>query len=342
VIVSPAPAYPYGYPPPGPYAGGEVVAPPPLVLVPAPPMDRHTWSVALDALFLERSSGGSIPLGYTYYNTAQSQPANAPTGSIYSDDVYFPLSAGLRLEVNQKLDSNITLSATYWGLQQWSVGETLPADPYQDTVLAFSRYLQLPYLLNGLDNYLSYTYASQVDNVEFNVRFALTPHDPYWQLDWLAGIRYVYFADQFSLIGSDNANSATETLNYATTNHLVGPQIGLLFTQGWSRFEWDVGLKVGLMANIYSQHGTDTATGPSSALSGFNAWDISNNGCGLAALFEFTLGARYRLTDNLWLRLGFQVYDITGLALGPRQLDGWGHGANVAMDGLSIGLQATW
>jgi hypothetical protein len=342
VLVSPAPAYPYAYPPPGPYAGAEIVAPPPLVLAPAPPMPPYSWSVALDALFLERTSGGSIPLGYTYVNTAQTSPANVPTGSIYSDDVYFPLAAGLRLEVSRKLDDGITLSATYWGLQQWSVGETLYADPYQDTVLAMSPFLQLPYLLKGLDNSLSYNYASQVDNLEFNARFALNPHDPYWQLDWLAGIRYVYFADQFSLTGIDSLNNASETLAYSTTNHLIGAQIGLLFTQGWSRFQWEAGLKAGLMANIYGQHGTDTASQPPGIPSGFVPYDISNSGCGLSALIEFSLAARYRLTENLWLRLGFQVYDITGLALAPRQLDGFGHGANVALDGLSLGLQATW
>ena len=72
---------------------------------------------------------------------------------------------------------------------------------------------------------------------------------------------------------------------------------------------------------------------------GFIPYDISNNGSGLSALFEVSFAARYRLTDNLGLRLGYQVYDITGLALAPRQLGSFGHGGNVALDGLSIGLQ---
>ena len=47
-----------------------VVSPPMAVLVPAPPLPTYEWSAAVDALFLERSSGGSIPLGYTYYNAS--------------------------------------------------------------------------------------------------------------------------------------------------------------------------------------------------------------------------------------------------------------------------------
>jgi hypothetical protein len=341
-MVAPGQPYPYLYPPPGPYASPQVVSPPPMELVPVPPLPSNLWSVAVDALFLERGSGGSMPLGYTYYNSASKLPPALPTDNLYSDDVPFPLVAGLRLEISGKLDNNITLAATYWGLQQWSVGRTIYGDPYQDTVLAYSPYLQLPTLLTGLDNLLGYTYNSQIENVEFNALFRLNTYNPYWQLNWLWGARYVYFADQFTLTGVDNLNSATEQLGCNTANNLVGAQTGLLFLYGWSRFQWEAGLKVGLMANIYHQHATDTASDPSGTPSGFTPYDISNNGCGLSALFELSLAARCRLTDNLWLRLGYQFYDIGGLALAPRQLDGFGHGGNAALDGFSLGLQATW
>jgi hypothetical protein len=335
VIVTPGQPYPYVCPPPGPYVGPVVPAP---VLVPVPPLPSNVWSVAVDALFLERSSSSSMPLGYTYSNTATPMTID----SLYSDDVPFPLAAGLRLEVSGKFDNNLTLAATYWGLQQWSVGRTIYADPYQDTVLAYSPYLQIPTLLNGVDNSLGYSYASQIENVEFNALFRLNPGDPYWQINWLWGARYVYFADQFTLTGVDTLNSATEQLGINTTNNLVGGQTGLLFLYGWSRFEWEVGAKFGLMANICRQHFTDVASEPSGTPAGFNPLNTSSSGCGLSALFEISLAARYRLSDNLWLRLGYQFYDITGLALAPRQLDGWGHGAYVALDGFSIGLQAAW
>jgi hypothetical protein len=335
----PPPVPYYVYPAPGPYAAPVVVSPPAMELVPLPPLPPYVWSAAVDALFLERSSGGSILLGATLYNSAAQLP---PRDSLYSDDAGFPLAAGMRLEISGKLDNDITLAATYWGLQQWSVGSTIYADPYQDTVLAYSPYLQLPTLLNGLDNWLGYTSSSQIDNVELNALFRLSSYNPYWQLNWLWGARYIYFADQFTLSGVDTLNSASEQLAYSTTNNLIGGQTGLLFTYGWSRFQWEAGLKVALMANIYRQHGTDTASEPSGIPAGFIPYDISNSGCGLSALFELSLAARYRLTDNLWLRLGYQFYDIGGLALAPRQLDAFGHGGNVALDGFSLGLQGTW
>jgi opacity protein-like surface antigen len=94
---------------------------------------------------------------------------------------------------------------------------------------------------------------------------------------------------------------------------------------------------VGLLANIYHQHGSDT----SDYTTGFTPSDLSNSGSGVSALFEVSVGARYRINDNLWLRVAYQLYDITGLALAPQQLGGFGHNGNVAFDGVSIGLQAT-
>jgi hypothetical protein len=335
----PGQPYPYAYPPPGPYGGPVIMSPRVAVMVPAPPLQSYEWSATIDALFLERSAGGSIALGSTYYNS--SPPG--PTGdNLYSDDMDFPLAAGLRLEISRKFDNNIALAATYWGLQQWSVGRTIYADPVQDTILAYSPLLQLPTLLTGLDNSLGYTYGSQIQNVELNALFRLNPSDPYWEINLLCGARYIYFSDHLSLTGIDTQNSASEVLDSKTTNNLIGAQAGLLFVHGWSRFQWETGLKFGLMANLYHQHASDTASGPSGILASFNPYDISNSGSDLSALFEISIGVRYRITDNLGLRLGYQFYDITGLALAPRQLSSFGHGGNVALDGFSVGLQATW
>ena len=97
------------------------------------------------------------------------------------------------------------------------------------------------------------------------------------------------------------------------------------------------------MANVYNQHGTDTASEPSGIPAGFKPYDISSSGTGLSALFEASFAARYRLTEFLYLRLGYRLYDFTGLALAePRQLGSFGHGGNVLYDGVSIGLQGTW
>ena len=246
------------------------------------------------------------------------------------------------MEIDRKLNAYVTLGATYWGLQQWSVGDAIYGDPSGQSVLAFSPYLQLPKLLGGLDDLLGYTYASEIQNAEFNAFFRLNAADPYWEFDWLWGRRYIYFAEHFNLSGADDLNGAAEQVDFRTANNLVGVQTGLLYRHGWSHFEWEAGLKVGLMANIYNQRGLDAASGPPGVMANFVPYDVSNKSSDYSALFEVSLAARYRLNDNLWLRLGYEFYGITGLALAPQQLGGFSRNGNVSFDGLSLGLQAAW
>ncbi len=319
------------------YVGPVVMPPPTVVVVPASPLPSYPWKVGIDALFLERSSP-SISLGATYYNQGSKLPQALPTGELFSDDMPFLLTAGVRLEVSRKFNDNMTLAATYWGLQQWSVTDTIYGDPAGETVLATSPYLRLPLF----DNMLSYTYSSQIQNVELNTLFRLNPSDPYWRVDWLCGARYVYLADNLTLLGVDDYSSAMESRTEATANNLVGMQTGLLFVHGWSRVQWEAGLKVGLMANIYHQHEMDALALGSIVPTGFSAINNSNTSCGLSGLIEVSFAACYSITDNFGIRLGYQFYDFIGLALGPRQLGGFGHGGYEALDGVSIGLQATW
>lgn len=342
VMTTPGPAYPYAYPPTPAYPGPVLVGPPRVVLEPAPPLPSYRWNATADALFLERSSGGSVFLGSTNWNSASGYYPALQTYNLHSDDSPFVLEPGLRVELSRQFNDTVTISGTFWGLQQWSQTNAVYGDPAYQSVLATSPYLQLSGLLTGqgFDDNLTYAYQSQVDNVELNASFRLSS-DPYWQLDWLVGARYLYFADQFTLTGVDDLYSATEQLAYGTTNNLIGAQTGLVFTQGWARFQWDVGLKLALMANVYHQHGVDSASG-AGVPAGFSPSDVSNDGCGFSALFEFSLGLRVNFTENLALRLGYQLYDITGLALAPKQLGGFDHGGNVLLDGLSVGLQATW
>ena len=328
VLVAPGQPYPYAYPPPGPYAR-------PLMLVPAPPMQNYNWNVSLDALFLERSSGGSVFLGSIMPNAPY---PNVPTGNMYSDDQTFSLAPGMRLEVSRKFDNDITLSGTYWGLQQWSASETFNADPIGETALGSSPYLNVPIF----DTSLGYTYTSAIDNVEFNARFRFNPSDSYWQLDWLLGTRYIYFADHLTLTGVDTYNSgATETVDYQTTNNLLGVQTGLLFVHGWERFQWEAGLKCGLMANMYHQQGSDTVSQPA-PLGFVPSPNVSNNGTDVAGVFEFSIAARHPPDRCPHPPPGISNLRHHLAGPGPAQLSGLDHGGNVAFDGLSVGVQATW
>ena len=188
-----------------------------------------------------------------------------------------------------------------------------------------------------MDNNLSYTYSSEVANAEINQRFKLFSYDPYHAFSWLWGVRYFHLSDDLTLSGSDISTGGSENLAWRTDNNLIGLQAGINWTRGWDRFQLCAEVKGGLFANIYSQHGTDSAVGTV----GFQPYDISHGGTDLSALFEVSLLARFRLTECLWLRAGYQAYAITGLALAPRQLSSYDSNGSLGLDGLSLGWSLT-
>ena len=187
------------------------------------------------------------------------------------------------------------------------------------------------------DRSLGYTYSSDVANAEINQRFKLLSFDPYRSVTWLWGVRYFHLSEDFILSGSDRFTNSSESFNCKAKNDLVGMQLGLQWAWGWDRFELSSEAKVGLFANIYSQRRIDTDVGTA----GFRPFDVSHGSTDLAALFEFSVLLRYRITSCTWFRAGYQCYGVSGLALGPGQLDGFDSRGSVGLDGLSLGLEVT-
>jgi hypothetical protein len=339
--VWPPPA-PSQSPPPGQY----LIQPAAPVAPSAPPADGELtifssgitvplWDVSVDALWLERSTSRGVRLGTTDWYPGSHAPPAIPTDWLGSDDVLFPLEPGIRLQLIGQVSDGMAIDVTGWGLQQWSVGRAVYGDPEGLTVLAYSPWLQTSPLINGFDDNLAYTYKSQVANVELNQRFRFCTYDPFNTAAWLWGVRYFYLSDDFSLSGSDLTTGTYENLDWQTKNNLIGLQLGMQWTRGWDRFQLNTEVKVGLFANVYSQEGADSVSGPSGA----QPYNLSHSGTDLAALFEASIAARYRVTSCLWLRAGYQFYYAAGLATGPRQLGGFDHNGDVGLDGLSLGME---
>ena len=254
--------------------------------------------------------------------------------SLWTDDVCFPLAPGLRLQLTGRVNDQMAIEAIAWGFQDWSIGRAIYGDPAGQTVLAQSPWLQMPVI----DDSLGYTYNSQIANVELNQRFKLFSFDPYRGISWLWGFRYLHEEDDLSLAASDVASGSHEVLDWQTKNNLIGARLGLQWAWGWDRFQLSTEAKVGLYANIYSQHGNDSATG----VANFQPFDVSHDGTAFAAIFELSILLRYRITQCLWLRAGYQYYGATGLALAPRQLADYDAGGSIGLDGLSLGAEMTW
>ena len=325
----PTPYVQPAYPPPA-----VILAEPSPSLGLIPGESNPMWDVNVDVLWLTQDLGRSIPLGFSSYNFASHAPQAVRPSELWSDDVWFPLQPGIRFQLVGRMTDQMSLESTCWGLQHWSVGRTIYGDPARESVLAQSDWLHIPFL----DDSLGYSYSSDVANAEINQRFKLYSFDPYRALTWLWGVRYFHFSDNFTLSGSNLHPYASESLNWKTKNDLVGMQLGLQWNRGWDRFQLSSEVKVGLFANIYSQHGIDTDVGTA----GFQPFDVSHGSTDLSAMFEFSLLLRYRISSCMWFRAGYQYYGVTGLAIGPRQLGGrFDSDGSLGLDGLSVGLEWT-
>ena len=131
-----------------------------------------------------------------------------------------------------------------------------------DNIFTYSSWLQISAIDNGMDNYLGYTYKSQVNNAEINERIRLNELNPFRNWSWLWGFRYFRLSDNLTLNGSDLDYGDQESFNVKTENNLVGMQAGLQWAWGWDRLQFSTEGKVGLYANIYKQHDVDTGSGP--------------------------------------------------------------------------------
>ncbi|MEN6556792.1 MAG: hypothetical protein ABFC54_01300 [Thermoguttaceae bacterium] len=283
-----------------------------------------SWTVAADALWLDRSTPRGIPLGCACDDWGYA------TEHLWSDDRLFCLAPGLRLQLTGQVTDQMSFEVLGWGLQNWSVGRTLYTDPSWGNFWVYS-----PWLVNEyFDDTLRYRYKSQVANAELNQRFQFLSFEPHRSCSWLWGVRYLHLSDDFSLLGAD-FDGGYERLDLATKNNLVGMQLGLQTGFGGERFQLSVEAKVGLYANIYSQKFAETIGGNL----GDAYVDGSHSGTELAALFEMSLLLRYRIAESLWLRGGYQYYGLTGLALGPRQLDGYDADGTVDLNGLFVGVE---
>jgi hypothetical protein len=330
-LVNPAPAQDLQpqapqYPPPAPWLAEPS---PGLGLIPG--AADLQWGASLDSLWMSRDTGRGAMLGLTDYYSPGKQHASRVEG-LWTDDETFPLEPGLRFQLVGRLNDRMTVETTYWGLQNWSVSRTIYGDSADQTVLGTSAWLQVPYF----DDSLGYTYTSKVHNVEANHRIKFFTDDPYRSLSWLWGLRYFGLSEDLALTGTNVTPAISETLDWQTTNNLVGMQLGLNWTFGSDRFQLSTEAKAGLYANFYSQQGADIFLG-----GGWQSADTLHSGTSLAAVFELSVLLRYHLTSWMWLRAGYQYCGVTGLALAPRQLPGFDSDGTANFDGLLVGFEIT-
>ena len=317
----------------GPVAPGGSLIPPGWNLGTSPA--AAAWTFSADALWLQRNIGTDNYLGGTFHHFHQ-------IDALASGDTNFSLAPGLRLQLTRRIDDQVSWQGIYYGLQNWSSGRTVFANPAAH-VFAFSPYTQTDAIIGGFASSLGYTNGSRLQNAELNQVIERGPAGS-WRWRTLMGLRYFQWNDHINLAGVDNFYPAYENLALRSDNYLIGGQFGLEFERDWDRLHLEVAAKAGLLANIMHLHESNLNSSGYlyGSPTGFFPFTASATRGGAAGVLDLSTTASYQVAQHFLLRAGYQMLFVPGIALAPAQMDGTVHQNSILLHGPMAGFELTW
>jgi len=320
------------YPGPTPPA---IVSPPTVpTLGPALPPPAPVFPTAcyaqVDAIFFTRNvQAGNQPLVLRdIVNPTE------PNVVLSTSDLSFPFQVGPRVTLGHEFDSTYSLEASYFGIFNWH--DTLTATGANNLNLPGDLGLTGGLAFIGADQ-VTVTYDSQVNNGELNLLHS------YGNISCLVGFRYFNLGEHLNIVANDIVDG-TGFYDVNAYNNMFGLQGGARLVQACGNWSYDLTGKAGVYGNeISSSQSVEDA--------GTALRNVHTTGTAVAFLGELGLNGNYQFSQNWFLRGGYQVYWIDGIALAPEQLDftdtptsgtHLNKTGSLFMQGANAGLMARW
>jgi hypothetical protein len=264
------------------------------------------WTVSAEFVTLERVG--------TFPSTLVSMvhiPPTLSTEVLNATDLHQGFAGGPRLGLIHHGDGDGDLEVSYFQIDGWDSYRSIGPTPNDWLVMTapggFVQTQDSPPRLN--DQMMAWAYSSRLCNAELNVRW-----EPWRRVTVLAGFRWAQLREELQGIlappGTDGAGTFWDT---QTRNNLYGVQIGAdgkLLERG--RFSIDSVLKAGLFDN----HVEETTTVRMARIQ----YGESASTDHAAFLGEIGLQCKYRLTQRLLLKAGYEAIWLEGVALAPGQI----------------------
>ena len=292
----------------------------------------------VEALVLQRNiSGSAIPL-----------VVDATTGNalLTTNDLSFPFSGGLRAYYGRQFRDCWYWEAGYFGL--WGANASATA----------SGNLSLPGDFSGLNVFFGadqvlLDYTTNLNGVEFNLANCFSSCDTCGcrttcdSVQWLFGLRYLRIDDTLD-IGAQRAEEGgleTGSYNVRAVNNLYGGQVGARLRRCWGLWSVEGTGKAGLYYNDATQRQTVVD------FPNFVVRDTSSADSNLAFLGELNASLIRQITDVWYVRAGYNLIWIDGIALAPNQLDftltgtsgtATNTGGTMFLHGANFGVEARW
>jgi hypothetical protein len=293
----------------------------------------------VEALILERNvSGSSFPLALD---------ATSGLPLVTTDDLDFPYSGGLRAYIGHRFCGPWAWELGYFGLfganasADFSGDFTLPGDLGPGSNVFF-----------GTDR-LRFDYTSDVHSGELNFVccscFCCPSgcHEKCTSIEYLYGLRYLRADETLDVFGERDEVGGTETGSYSTqaTNDLYGGQFGMRLRH--CRGSWSVeGTgKAGLYFNDARQSQTIID------FPDFVLRQTTASADHLAFFGELNATLIRQISDHWFVRGGYNLMWIDGVALAPDQLDfsltstsgsDIDTGNTMFLHGINVGIEARW
>jgi hypothetical protein len=272
------------------------------------------WTASADFIILDRIGGANqtlverVPLKDNPFNTTVGVEA------LNGSDFRQGFSGGPRLDLIRHGDCGYDFELSYFQIDGWSSDRSLgPDDPIDWLVMrapgGFTQTNQIPRLATQA---MVWDYATKLYNAELNMRW-----NPTSRLTVLGGFRWMNLGE--NLVGTlDPPTFPWEQhwtfWNTTTTNNLYGFQIGAdgkLWEHG--RFSINGLVKAGIFDNNAEQ------TTEVSVVAKQQRWASASTNHA-AFVGETGLQCKYRLTERLLLRVGYEAIWLQGVALAPGQI----------------------
>lgn len=167
-------------------------------------------------------------------------------------------------------------------------------------------------------------------------------------VDWIAGFRWANLSETASIDMLSPPGGGSSLYAVRANSALFGGQIGARGRLAWEAWALEGWVKAACAyANLsQSQDGIVDALGPTL----YRTPGGGSDG-GVAGIFDANISLVRRLSDTWSLRLGYNSFWLTGVALAPNQFDfsdattaptDVQSGSTLWLGGASVGLEATW
>jgi len=173
----------------------------------------------------------------------------------------------------------------------------------------------------------------EVHNIELNLLgYSFCSPCSRWQMNWLAGVRYIRFDEDF-LYSTDPWDTVftgdPHELHYAidVENNLIGFQIGGRVNRCcWRNLNVFADTRVGIYGNhmehrsaIYGSNGSAYVNDPTLPYFGQHAC-IDSDKDDVSVVGELLLGVDWQVSCHWSVGVGYRVLGISGVALAPNQV----------------------